>query len=74
MKLVIHTTATGRQQLIEVADTSEARTEWVSHRDGGNELFEYLGASDMRGKCGEVRDGEEVVCTIAYNGRIIEGA
>lgn len=62
--LIIH--VVGAKDFVDVKTIEEAKEAWVAFR-----IESLCGASDMRGKCGDVYDEDgNKVAQIMYNGRI----
>jgi hypothetical protein len=72
MRIILHAEGLPKQEPL-VKDLKDAAAKWVAFRD-----LNELGASDMKGRCGDVvggpndgkRLGKTLVARVSYNGRI----
>ncbi len=65
MQLIIQ--VIGVNKKVEVTSLEEASQAWTTFRDENN-----IGASAMRGKCGNVVNGHLTIARVHYNGKIEE--
>lgn len=71
MYIVLHTVATKKIKVF-VHSLEEARDVWINHRNGNNDLYEFIASSQMKKDCCNIyeEDFEEKIAEISYNGKI----